>query len=328
MTEAGHLQNVHLAARLYYIDNLPQAEIARSLNVSQAKISRLLTEARTRGIVQISVADFDFHHAELEMRLVRELDLGSAVVIRTPAGSGSDELRNIVSHFAAPLVAKMIQPSFTVAVSGGRTLRDIAQRMPESDKHAVTVLPAMGSVRAQVGAVDAVEVGRAIANHCQAAVVTLNSPAFLPDKKTRDTFLTLEQLRSVRSRLSQSDLALIGIGTLSNSVFVQDEVLSKADVQKLEAAGVVGEICGRFFDKNGHECDNDWRDRVISIEFQQLRRIPNVTAIVVGWDRTAATAAAVRGRLIKSLITDECSARALLDFFTASSSSTKARKSK
>lgn len=322
MPESG-LQPAHLAARLYYIDNLPQAEIARSLNVSQAKVSRLLTEARERGLVRITVADFDVRNEALEAKLIREFNLSSAIVLRTPDAASGHELRNLVSHFAAPIVAGLVHPNATVAVSGGRTLREIAQRLPETDKHSVTVLPAMGNVAAQIGAMDAVEVARAIAKHCGASMVTLNSPAFLPDKKTRETFLALEQIRSVRNRLSQADLALIGIGTLSNSVFVENGFLSRADVLKLEESGAVGEICGRFFDAAGAECETPWRDRVVSIDFQQLRRIPQVMAIVVGSDRVEAIAAAIRGRLLKSLIIDEASATALLNTISSNVKSKK-----
>lgn len=320
MPEAG-LQPAHLAARLYYIDNLPQAEIARSLNVSQAKVSRLLNEARERGLVRITVADFAVRNDALETKLAREFDLNSAIVVRTPDAASGHELRNLVSHFAAPIVASLVHPNATVAVSGGRTLREISQRLPETDKHSVTVLPAMGTVAAQVGAMDAVEVARAIAKHCAASMVTLNSPAFLPDKKTRETFLALEQIRSVRNRLSQADLALIGIGTLSNSVFVENGFLSRSDVQKLEAAGAVGEICGRFFNRAGAESETPWRDRVVSIDFQQLRRIPQVVAIVVGSDRVEAIAAAIRGRLLKTLIIDESSASALLKTISSAAKS-------
>ena len=38
-----------VAARLYYIDNLPQNEIAKMVNVSQSKVSRMLGLARERG---------------------------------------------------------------------------------------------------------------------------------------------------------------------------------------------------------------------------------------------------------------------------------------
>ncbi len=320
MSELANTPTLHLAARLYYVDNLPQADIARALNVSQAKVSRLLMEARERGIVRISVADFDFHHAELESSLVKATGLSSVTVIRSPETVSGNERRNIVAHFAAPSIAELIKPDSTIAVSGGRTLREIAQRLPRSRKHSVTVLPAMGNVAAQIGAVDAVEVARAFANHCEASMVTLNSPAFLPDKKTRDTFIALEQIRSVRMRLSQAHLALIGIGTLSNSVFVENGFLSKIDVQKLQAAGAIGEICGRFFDSEGDECETPWRDRVVSIEFLQLRRIPQVMAIVVGKDRVDAITAAIRGRLLKSLVIDEASAAILLDNFQNSKS--------
>ncbi len=325
--ETINLQNVHLAARLYYIDNLPQSEIARSLHVSQAKVSRLLTEARERGIVRISVADFDFRDSTLETKLVRHLGILSAIVVRTAAAENNGEQRKIVAHLVARAIADSINANHTVAVSGGRTLCEVARHLPSSHKNGVTVLPAMGSVRAQIGTVDAVEVARTIANHCGASVVMLNSPAFLPDKKTRDTFLALEQIRSVRSRLSQANLALVGIGTLSNSVFIENKLLTKAHVEELHDAGVVGEICGRFFDKNGTECDTKWRDRVVSIEFSQLRRIPNVTAIVLGEDRVQAIRAAAAGQLIKSLVTDERTAMALLDS-ELNSSSGKTRKRK
>ena len=50
---------LRLVARLYYLDGLGQSEVARFAKVSQAKVSRLLTVARERGIVRISVADYE-----------------------------------------------------------------------------------------------------------------------------------------------------------------------------------------------------------------------------------------------------------------------------
>ena len=42
-------------ALLYYEEGLTQREIARRLSISRSKISRLLTEARNEGIVEIKV---------------------------------------------------------------------------------------------------------------------------------------------------------------------------------------------------------------------------------------------------------------------------------
>ncbi|MGB7158227.1 MAG: hypothetical protein WBD40_09195, partial [Tepidisphaeraceae bacterium] len=80
----------HLAARLYYVDGLAQGEVARRVNVSQAKVSRLLARARQTGIVRISVADYDPRCADLESQLKRRLGLAAAVVVHVPAGIGAD----------------------------------------------------------------------------------------------------------------------------------------------------------------------------------------------------------------------------------------------
>ncbi|MFM7751043.1 MAG: sugar-binding domain-containing protein, partial [Opitutaceae bacterium] len=88
--------------------------------------------------------------------------------------------------------------------------------------------------------------------------------------------------------------------------------LDAAMLRELGRAGAVGEICGRYFDDRGRECATGWRDRVISVELAQLRRIPLTLAVVSGTDRTAALEAAIRGRLIKGLVIDEAGAEALL----------------
>jgi len=51
---------------------------------------------------------------------------------------------------------------------------------------------------------------------------------------------------------------------------------------------------------------------VISVELDQLRKIPQVIGVAAGPDRAAAVVAAMRGGLLKSLLIDESGAAALL----------------
>jgi DNA-binding transcriptional regulator LsrR (DeoR family) len=124
--------------------------------------------------------------------------------------------------------------------------------------------------------------------------------------------LGLEQIRNVLGGLAKADLALVGIGTLANSVFLERKVLAPGDLASLRDAGVVGEILGRFYDDSGRECKTALRDRVVSLPLDKLKRIPQVTAVVAGSDRSTALTAAIRGGLIKSLVIDESGAAALL----------------
>lgn len=299
---------LRLLARLYYADGLGQAEVARLARVSQAKVSRLLALARERGIVRITVADYDPRRTELEAELRRRLGLVETVVIKT---AGTDA-RAATGRFGAAAVAGVIRKGDVVALAGGRTLQALAPHVPADLMRQPVLVQAMGSVEPSASAHDAQEIGRVMTQRLGGTFLALNAPAFIPDKRTRDTLVSLEQVRSVQQHLSRARVALVGIGTLTNSVFAERGTLDAAMVRELERAGAVGEICGRFFDERGRECATGWRDRVISVELAQLRRIPLALAVVSGTDRTAAIEAAVRGGLIKGLVIDESGAEALL----------------
>lgn len=304
-------EQLRLAARLYYLDGLAQNEVARFVKVSQAKVSRLLAAARERGIVRISVAEYEPRNQVLERALRKEFGLDAVAVIKTLAGATSEDARRAVGHFGAPFVAALLPPKSVVAIAGGRTIRELVQLLPEDKERQLTVVQAMGSIDSTIGPEDALELARILARRSGGRFEALNTPAFVPDRKTRDSFLVLPQIRSVREHLTRANVAIVGVGTLTDSVFVARNVLSPRDLQDLASDGAVGEICGRFYDKNGRECASDWRDRVLSIGLDQIRRIPQVIGVVAGGDRSAAIAAAIRGGLLKALVVDEQAARFL-----------------
>lgn len=312
---------LRLAARLYYVDGLGQNEVAKFVKVSQAKVSRLLAMARARGIVRITVADYESRNREIEVKLRVQLSLTDAIVVRAIEGLGPADLRHTVGYFAAPGVAPLIQANDVVALAGGRTIHELVRHLPEAQHPALTAVQAMGSVDSVVNAFDAQEVSRQLAQRLGGSFLALSTPAFMPDTQTRDTLLALPQIGSVHSCFARASVALVGVGTLENSVFIERGVFTPADIEQLRAAGAIGEICGRFYDAEGRECVSPWRDRSTGINLEQLRRIPQVIAVVSGSDRTAALLAAIRGRLIKSLVIDDAGAQALLATTTPPASS-------
>lgn len=305
-------EQLRLAARLYYLDGLGQNEVARFAKVSQAKVSRLLAAARERGIVRISVAEYEPRNHDLEERLRQTFGLKQIAVIKTLEGSEAEDARRAVGHFGAAFTAALLPPKAVVAIAGGRTIRELVQLLPGDKARQLAVVQAMGSIDSTIGPEDALELGRVLARRSGGSFQTLNTPAFVPDRKTRDAFLALPQIRSVREQLSRANAAIVGIGTPRNSVFAARHVFAERDIEELAACGAVGEICGRFFDKTGQECASTLRDRVLSIDLDRLRMIPQVIAVVAGGERGAAVAAAIRGGLVNSLVIDDRVARSLL----------------
>ncbi|MGH2559500.1 MAG: sugar-binding transcriptional regulator [Thermomicrobiales bacterium] len=299
-------------SRMYYLDGLDQQAVADILGVSRSKVSRLLTAARERGVVRISVDDYDPRDRALEHQLVERFGLHHAVVVKT-IGRASENVRRTIGYFAAPAVTGLIDPKMTVGLAGGRTLRELISCMePRELIGGIGVVQLMGNIGPTPSAIDAVELSRLLAHRFAGTFYTLNAPAFLQNGQARELLTSHEHIRLVQRMFAALDLALVGIGSFEDSAFAERGALTTDDFGRLRARGAVGEICGRFYDRTGRECDTEYRDRVISIELDQLRQRPEVFGVTNGTGRTAATLAAITGRLVTSIVIDDRGAAALL----------------
>jgi DNA-binding transcriptional regulator LsrR (DeoR family) len=302
-----------LAARLYFLDGLSQAQVGKLVHVSQSKVSRMLALAQARGIVRVTVPEYEPRELALENALKRTVGI-DAVVVRSVSGLRVREVRETLGYFAAPVVSGWLDAASVVAVAGGRTLLGLVEHMkPGGNLRPVTFAQAMGHIDSSTGAYDAVELSRVLAKKWDGRYLTLNTPAILPEAETCRRLLGLDQIRQVLEQLAKADLALVGIGTLENSVFVEHKTLTARDVEALRAAGAVGEILGRFFDASGKECSTPLQRRVVSLGLNELRGISKRVGVLAGSDRTSAVLAAVRSGLLNSLVIDDQCATALLE---------------
>jgi DNA-binding transcriptional regulator LsrR (DeoR family) len=299
-------------ARMYYLDGLGQSEIANVFGVSRSTVSRLLTTARDHGIVRISVDDGDPFDRELERALIDRFGLDQAVVVQR-MDVQSENLRRAVAYFAAPVVADWVRMSRLIGLSGGRTIAQLTSFIAsQAHTRHLDVVPLMGMVGSAPSGTDASELTRTLSSRFRGAFHTINAPLFMEAPESRDLLTSHQHVRSVLDVFPTLDLALVGIGTLRDSVLAERQSIQPSDIEELTAQGAVGEICGRFFDAEGRECDSAIRDRVISIDFATLRRVARVAAITTGATRPDAIRAAMRGRLINTIVTDEKTARAVL----------------
>lgn len=313
MTDSYSDDELKLVARLYYVDGLGQADVASFVKASQAKVSRMLSLARERKIVRIEVEEYDPRHRELEKKLCSKYGLQTAAVIKTPRGASAEDARRATGHFGAAFAHELIPDGSTVAIAGGRTMRELVQMLPPARKKNLLVVQAMGNIESTVGPVDALELGRMMAHRWEGRFMTIPTPAYVPDVKIRDSFLALDPLKEVWCKFKDVNVALVGVGTLANSIFADHKVFSLDDVKALERCGAVGEIFGRFYDMHGRECLSPWSERVLSMSLERLQQVPQVVGVVAGADRAVTVAAAIRGGLIKSLIIDDTGANALLE---------------
>jgi deoxyribonucleoside regulator len=302
-----------LAAKLYYVDGLDQTQIAQIVGVSRSTVSRLLSRARETGIVRISVAGYRPRNETLEEQLKDRFGLRHAIVVRTFPGGTMAHTRHTTGYVAAPFAAGLIRPGSVVGVAGSRALADLVRYMvPAREVKGITVVQLMGNIGPDVSHIDAVELSHLLAHHFRGTLFTINAPALVAGRQARDLLLAHDHVCSVWKLFERMELAFVGIGSLTNSAFVERGVLQPADLERLRVQGAVGEICGRFFDARGQECTTEYRERVISIGLDELKQVQEVIGVTSGESRADALRAALAGGLLHSLIVDEAGAEALL----------------
>ena len=106
MTDREHIQTLLTVARRYWLEQATQAEIAAEIDYSRSMVSRLLDEARRRGIITFTVQHPLERAIELEDALTRTFGLTCARVAMSNDNATADE----VARMAADLVTTYMHP--------------------------------------------------------------------------------------------------------------------------------------------------------------------------------------------------------------------------
>lgn len=305
---------LRLVAKLYYIDNLGQSEIAKLVGLSRSQVSRLLSRSRERGVVRITVDEYDPRNRSLENELKDYLKIRRVYVIKVARDSSRATVRHTLGYFGASLVSEIFRSNTVVGLAGGRSIYEVINRIePVGGTMGLTVAQLMGNVGPEVAKDDAIELCRELAQRFMGTFIALSVPVHLDDANARDALMQHEHVRRVWGLFDIMDVALVGIGSLQDSMFIDRKMLSAEDIRKLVQHNAVGEICGHFYDLDGQECDTDYRDRVMSIGLDKLRSIDEVVGVVANAEsRVFAISAAARSGLIKTLLIDENGARVIM----------------
>jgi DNA-binding transcriptional regulator LsrR (DeoR family) len=299
-------QQMHAAARLYYLEDATQADVAARLGTSRATVSRLLSEARRQGIVRIEVVPpADADRVDLGQRTADALGLRTAEVV--PLGSQTG-----IGTAMSPAVSRAITRAGLVAgdvllVSSGRTVYEVAQgELPVLP--GVLVAPTVGGQDEPEAWYATNEVTRMVAAKISGSPSFLYAPA-LPGPALHAHLLQDPTIKRVSELWEQARCAVVGLGA---------PPLVRKSIPRFVPTGgqwlreAVGDVCTRFFDGDGRPVDYPGSERLLATPYEVLQRIPSVVAVAVGLEKVPGIIAGARGGWFNELVTDQPTATALL----------------
>lgn len=300
-------------ARLYYERDLNQQQVAEQLGLSRSKVSRLLQEARLRGIVQIQIRDQTPTAADLAQRLVEVFGLREAQVFSHPGASYVERLEG-AGALAAAHLHELLHGAPTLAISWGTALEALVEALPARRLSGGQVIQVMGGLGHGDPRLEGPELARRMAERLGVTHRYLHAPWVVQDEAVRRALLEEPALASTLRLAEAADIAVIGIGSLVPEVagLLRAGCLQLAELESLAGAGAVGDLLGYLFDASGQILDLPFNRRVVALTPDMLRRIPVVMGIAAGQRKAGAILGALRGGYINHLFTDDLAATSLL----------------
>jgi DNA-binding transcriptional regulator LsrR (DeoR family) len=310
--ERSRLDDAARAGWLYFIAGHTQDEIARMLQVSRASAQRLVSLCLAERLITFRLEHPIAACMELASRLKERFHLSHCEVV--PADPAAPLATAGIAERCANLLETTLRSEtpVIVALGTGRAVRAAVERVSPIERPNHQIVSLVGNISADGSASFFDTVGR-LADRTGARHYPMPLPFLMSSEDERNRMVRIEPIAKVKAVAAKADLRLIGIGQMDQKAQIHvDGFVTREELFEMMRLGAVGEITGWAYDAKGRLIKGGTNRRLTSIPPQ----VPAATATIaaaVGRAKVGAIKAALAGRLINGLITDEATARAILD---------------
>lgn len=310
-------------AYLYYIENRSQNEIAGELKVSITTVSRLLAKAKEDKIVEFVIRDPYIECIRLEEKLKEHFHLKDVVI--APGVSSQDENesekaeeneKKLVALEGARYLQRIIKENDILGVTWGSTVFQMINYLNPSQKTNTKFVTLHGSIACCENELDVRTLVSRMAKAFSGENYYLLTDALMSNRNATEIMKQERNNHRVFEMFKSINVAISGIGSFypkEESVLAKPNFMPSEDLKALEQSGVVGDIALRFFDRNGMECETELKDRMISIDLEQFKKIDTKITIASGVSKAYSVYSALVGKMIDVLIVDYKLAERLLE---------------
>ncbi|MGD8552251.1 MAG: sugar-binding transcriptional regulator [Anaerolineales bacterium] len=302
-------------AEMYYLEGFNQSQIADRIGVTRSMVSRMLADARERGIVEFRIHRPLTFDSDLSERLKRRYKLkGVWVVVLDQAGQ--DDVLRQVGFGAARALAELLEPDSILGLAWGTFIRatvdafELPAPMPN-----VRIVQLVGAGDSRIRDYDGHAIVGRMAQLIGGEGIYLNAPIMVENAEGAQSLLESKTIRETIALARKCDLALLGVGSTQPrySTFFHSGYFSMDDLNKLHKDKAIGNVCGMHFTMEGHPTSLDFQQRLVTISQDELFAIGNRLGVAGGAGKVEPLLGALRGGYINLLVTDNHAAASLLE---------------
>jgi DNA-binding transcriptional regulator LsrR (DeoR family) len=301
-------------AQMYYEKDMTQSQISKELGIYRTTISRMLKRVREEGIVKITINYGAGDNLTIAQTLKDRFRLKEVFVLPVEPEQPRQVKLRAIGQACARLLSRVVQDGDVIGFSWGSSLAATVEELEPSAKQNVWCVPMVGGPSGKL------ESKYHVNTICYQAALKFNAKSFMIDapaitekKATRDDILDSRFFQEIAEMWDRITVAVFGIGSREISgesnwrAFYGD-----AAIEELESGKVVGDICSRFFDRDGVPVRIGISDRTITIHLDQLKRARYSIGVAESLEKVSGIIGALKGGYMNVLVTTEETAQSIL----------------
>lgn len=287
----------------YYIENMTQQKISEKLGISRMKVIKLLEKARQEGVIQFRIQQDNTQRMQLEGQLAKMWGLKDVFVVPTPPEE--DNINETIAQATAMYLSDRISENCFINMGYGDTPSRILNHLATMSKFPVSIVSLTGGVSYYLPNTQS--------NIFNAKLYLLPAPLLVSSKEMVTAMMQEPSIVEIFRMVSLASITLVGIGGIGeDATILKNGILSKNDFLYLSMQGAVGDVLSHFIDKDGNLVHTNVEERLLSTPLDTLKKLDNVIGVAAGPSKVNAIRAALRGKYLDILITDEDTARQLI----------------
>ena len=299
-------------ASMYYLEHMKQNDIAKRLGVERTTISKYLKRAIDKGLVTITVANEKFE--DLEVAMEKRFGLKECFIV--PKSYDLLAVKQSMGLAGLQLLRRIVSNNLVIGLAWGTSIRELTRhaensKLPKIDSDFIPLDGGPENIDSEYHVNTlCYELAKAFGGRCH----YIYAPAITRTAEIRNAIVQDSNYEKISAYWEKLNIGIVGIGApVKSSNLVWMGEFGKSAIESLRTTGAVGEICSVFYDKNGREVQTDFSDRIIAVGLDKLRNLNYSIGMAASREKVMSIIGACKGQLINVLITDEMTAKLMLN---------------
>jgi deoxyribonucleoside regulator len=309
LADDARIERLVKVAEMYYSKNMNQGEIAKELGVSRPLVSVLLSEARRRGVVTITINHAENAKQLLSEQLTKRFGVREIILVedRKSEAATDDELASAAYSYCFGQCGGL-----RVGVGWGSLpgrMADYAETLEMKGADGGFIIPLIGGIGASYRGYHTNEITRILSMHSGLRAEYMYLPAIFDSADDLAYARQTEIFRKLERSWDRLDLAVLNISNISSYPDLGAEYRFGINPGKL---GAVGRTLAYYYDIHGSLIEPKVNN-VVQVSIDQLKNAKKVVACCSVLLQPGSVAGALALGIVNVLILPESLAHKLLE---------------